>query len=104
MHDLSQLSEREARSLLARAATAHLCVRYLHDAQGEIVFGAPLVAATTLVKAKRFAAAAPWRRSVPASSVVSPLGQTQVPPKIVLVVIAVVVALLALGVVRGMLH
>ena len=58
VHDLSQLGEPEARVLLAEAASARLCVRYVYDAQGAIVFGAPLVPPTALVKAKRFAAAA----------------------------------------------
>jgi hypothetical protein len=39
VHDLSALSEREARSLLRARSTEGLCIRYLHDANGDIWFG-----------------------------------------------------------------
>jgi hypothetical protein len=39
VHDLSAMSEREARSLLRARSTEGLCVRYLHDANGDIWFG-----------------------------------------------------------------
>jgi hypothetical protein len=38
VHDLEQLSERDARALLESPRTDGLCVRYVHDATGEIVF------------------------------------------------------------------
>ncbi len=38
VHDLSKMTAREARSLLAAPKTEGLCVRYLYDAAGEIVF------------------------------------------------------------------
>ena len=39
VHDLSAMTEREARTLLRTQATRGLCIRYLHDATGEIWFG-----------------------------------------------------------------
>lgn len=39
VHDLSAMNERDARSLLATRPTEGLCIRYLHDATGEIWFG-----------------------------------------------------------------
>jgi hypothetical protein len=40
VHDLSAMTERDARALLKTRPTEGLCVRYLHDATGEIWFGA----------------------------------------------------------------
>jgi hypothetical protein len=38
VRELAQLTETEARALLASPPTEGLCVRYLHDATGEILF------------------------------------------------------------------
>ena len=38
VHELTRLSERQARALLASPPTEGLCVRYIHDASGEILF------------------------------------------------------------------
>jgi hypothetical protein len=38
VRELAQMTERDARALLATPPTEGLCVRYLHDAKGEIVF------------------------------------------------------------------
>lgn len=38
VHDLSKMTAREARALLAAPKTEGLCVRYLYDQAGEIVF------------------------------------------------------------------
>jgi hypothetical protein len=38
VRELAQMSEREARALLASPPTEGLCVRYVHDATGEILF------------------------------------------------------------------
>jgi hypothetical protein len=60
VHDLSAMTPAEARALLASPPTEGLCVRYLHDAHGDVVFrDAPLPSAM-LVRAKRIAQAAAW--------------------------------------------
>jgi hypothetical protein len=38
VHELARMSERDARALLASPPTEGLCVRYIHDERGEIVF------------------------------------------------------------------
>jgi hypothetical protein len=53
VYDLSAMTERDARALLKTRPTEGLCVRYLHDATGEIWFGAraePVVPASRLVR------------------------------------------------------
>ncbi|HEY1691367.1 MAG TPA: hypothetical protein VGG39_04355 [Polyangiaceae bacterium] len=57
VRELAQLTEREARALLASPPTEGLCVRYVHDTTGEIVFR-PDVPASALSRAKRVAALA----------------------------------------------
>lgn len=61
VRDLSLLTEREARALLATPRTETLCVRLLHDRDGQVIFAdtprAPLPAAF-LHRAKRAAIAA----------------------------------------------
>ena len=59
VHDLSALSEPAARALL-RQSSESLCVRYLHDASGEIWFsgGQKLVPVPRLTRRKRGLAAA----------------------------------------------
>lgn len=52
VHNLSALGEREARALLRSRSTEGLCIRYLHDAHGEIWFGD---AAGRVVPASRLA-------------------------------------------------
>lgn len=49
VHDLSQMTRREAKALLASERTEGLCIRYLHDRHGEVVF------TDSLVRAKRLA-------------------------------------------------
>ena len=39
VHDLSAMTEREAHTLLRTQSIRGLCIRYLHDADGEIWFG-----------------------------------------------------------------
>ncbi len=58
VHDLTRMSEDEARVVLAatRRGDQEICVRYLHDAHGDLVFqmvDTRLVPATRLAKAKR---------------------------------------------------
>jgi hypothetical protein len=57
VHDLSSMTEMQARALL-RGSSESLCVRYLHDATGEIWFAGDRVAPHRLNRAKRVAAVA----------------------------------------------
>jgi len=53
VHDLSALGEKKARALL-ESTPQSLCVRYLHDASGEIYFGSQeLVSPARLARGKR---------------------------------------------------
>jgi hypothetical protein len=56
VHDLSAMTLAEARAVLASPPLDGLCVRYLHDAHGDIVFQAGPITPTFLVRAKRLAA------------------------------------------------
>ncbi|MFO0662892.1 MAG: hypothetical protein U0174_03020 [Polyangiaceae bacterium] len=61
VHDLSQLSREEANELLARRVRDDLCVSFLYDRMGNVVFDmvdTRIVAPSRLVRAKRAAAAA----------------------------------------------
>jgi hypothetical protein len=58
VHDLSAMTLRDARALLASPPTEGLCVRYMYDAHREIVFRGACLPPSMLVKAKRFARAA----------------------------------------------
>jgi hypothetical protein len=58
VHDLSRMTEEEARALLATPALEGLCIRYVYDAEGKVAFEAPLPASSLLRKAKRFVAGA----------------------------------------------
>jgi hypothetical protein len=58
VHDLSAMTRDEARAVLASPPVEGLCVRYLHDAHGDIVFRQGPIAPTLLVRAKRLATAA----------------------------------------------
>jgi len=63
VHDLSQMTSDEARALLRAPATEGLCIRYLYDQYGNVVFrpepaASKLVSAGALNRLKRFAAAA----------------------------------------------
>jgi hypothetical protein len=56
VHDLSAMTPEDARALLASPPTEGLCVRYLYDAHGDVVFrGAPLLPTGILVRARRVA-------------------------------------------------
>ena len=60
VHDLSRMTKGEARALLEGKATEGLCIRYLYDAHGDVVFADDrrLVPASALTRAKRFVTAA----------------------------------------------
>ncbi len=68
VHDLSSMTRHEAREVLQSRPTEGLCVRYLYDAHGDVVFrGAPMPA-SFLSRAKRIAAAAALPMSLAACS------------------------------------
>lgn len=54
VHDLSGMTEPQARALLRRPRTEGLCIRYLHDEQGNVWFRGnaptPIVAASRLAR------------------------------------------------------
>jgi len=56
VHDLTAMTKREAKTVLASESTEGLCVRYLYDQHGAVVFSDDprLVAPSALVRAKRF--------------------------------------------------
>ncbi len=56
VRELTQLTEPEARALLAAPPTEGLCVRYIHDHTGEIVFKPEVVPVSALTRMKRAAA------------------------------------------------
>jgi hypothetical protein len=58
VRELAQMSEAEARELLASPPTEGLCVRYVHDARGEILFRPDVVPAARLARVRRAAAVA----------------------------------------------
>lgn len=72
VHDLSSMTQNEAREVLQSRPTEGLCVRYLYDANGDVVFrGAPMPA-SFLSRAKRIAAAAALPMSLAACSGAQP--------------------------------
>lgn len=48
VHDLSKMTRREAKTLLASERTEGLCIRYLYDQHGDVVFTGSLVRAKRL--------------------------------------------------------
>jgi len=58
VHDLSAMTPERARALLASPPAEGLCVRYLYDAHGAVVFRDAPLPAGMLVRAKRLAKAA----------------------------------------------
>jgi hypothetical protein len=65
VRELAQMTEPEARALLASPPTEGLCVRYVHDATGEILFRRDIVPVARLARMKRGAAAAIIAASLP---------------------------------------
>lgn len=56
VRDLSSMTEREAKALLRGPDTANLCVRYVYDTRGQIMFEQKLVSPALLSRARRAAA------------------------------------------------
>ncbi len=78
VHDLSSMSRAEAREVLQSRPTEGLCVRYLYDAHGDVVFRDAPIPASFLSRAKRIAAAAALPMSLAACS--GSMGETPPPP------------------------
>jgi hypothetical protein len=66
VRELAQMTEAEARELLASPPTEGLCVRYVHDATGEIVFRRDVVPTARLARVRRAAVTAFAALSLPA--------------------------------------
>ena len=49
VHDLSSMNEAEARAVLAQRGTARLCVRYLYDVGGRVVFAERKLAGAKII-------------------------------------------------------
>jgi hypothetical protein len=58
VRELARMTESEARAMLASPPTEGLCVRYVHDATGEILFRRDVVPVGSLSRVKRAAALA----------------------------------------------
>ena len=79
VRELAQVTEAEARALLASPPTEGLCVRYVHDATGEIVFRPDVVPVTRLARVRRAAAVALAAASLPLA-VAGCMGAAPMPP------------------------
>jgi hypothetical protein len=79
VRELAQLTEGEARALLASPPTEGLCVRYVHDTTGEIVFRPDVVPVGRLVRMKRAAVVALAAASLPLA-VAGCMGTAPMPP------------------------
>jgi len=79
VQELSQLTEREARALLAAPRTEGLCVRYVHDTTGEILFRRDVVPVGHLTRVRRAAAAALAVASLPVA-MAGCMGAAPMPP------------------------
>jgi hypothetical protein len=79
VRELAQVTEAEARALLASPPTEGLCVRYVHDATGEIVFRPDVVPVTRLARVRRAAAVALAAASLPLA-VAGCMGAAPAPP------------------------
>jgi hypothetical protein len=81
VRELAQMSEGEARALLASPPTEGLCVRYVHDTTGEIVFRRDdVVPVARLARMKRAAVMALAAASLPVA-VAGCMGAATRPPE-----------------------
>jgi hypothetical protein len=81
VRELAQLSEGEARALLASPPAEGLCVRYIHDATGEIVFRPQVVPVGRLARVRRAAAVALAAASIPMAAA-GCMGSAPMPPPV----------------------
>jgi hypothetical protein len=65
VRELARMTETEARAMLASPPTEGLCVRYVHDATGEILFRPDVVPVARLARFRRAAAVALAAASLP---------------------------------------
>ena len=79
VHDLSAMTRDEARVVLGSRPTEGLCVRYLYDTYGDVVFR-DTIPATFLSRAKRLAFAATLPMSLAACSGAMPGAEPANPP------------------------
>jgi hypothetical protein len=79
VRELARLTEGEARALLASPPTEGLCVRYVHDTTGEIVFRPDVVPVGRLARVRRAAAVALAAASLP-MAVAGCMGAAPMPP------------------------
>jgi hypothetical protein len=81
VRELAQMTEPEARALLASPPTEGLCVRYVHDTTGEIVFRRDVVPVARLARMRRGAAAALVAASLPLA-LAGCMGAAPLPPPV----------------------
>jgi hypothetical protein len=79
VRELARLTEDEARALLASPPTEGLCVRYVHDTTGEIVFRPDVVPVGRLARVRRAAAVALAAASLPMAAA-GCMGAAPMPP------------------------
>jgi hypothetical protein len=79
VRELAQVTEAEARAMLASPPSEGLCVRYVHDATREIVFRPDVVPVTRLARVRRAAAVALAAASLPLA-VAGCMGAAPAPP------------------------
>lgn len=80
VHDLSAMTENEARALLASPATEGLCVRTFTDARGELVFR-PDVPVSRLFKSPTSKAALRAMMVLAPMSLTACMGAMEMPPR-----------------------
>jgi hypothetical protein len=84
VRELAQMTESEARAVLAAPPTEGLCVRYIHDATGEIIFrpeGVPLVPLSRLRRVRYAAATALAAATLPLAAA-GCMGAAPMPPPV----------------------
>jgi len=81
VRELAQLTEKEARAMLASPPTEGLCVRYVHDTTGEIVFRRDVVPVGRLARVRRAAAVVLAAASIP-MAVAGCMGSAPMPPPV----------------------
>jgi hypothetical protein len=81
VRELAQMTESEARAMLSSPPTEGLCVRYIHDTTGEIVFRPEVVPLSSLRRIRRAAATALAAASLPLAAA-GCMGATPAPPPV----------------------